>query len=52
MTKLPVMTARDVAAILAGAGLVLVRQAGRRIWRSGERTVPVPTHPGELKMGG
>lgn len=51
MVKLPAMKAREVEAILRRAGFVLVRQTNHRIWEKGERSVPVPTHPRDLKMG-
>ena len=45
------MTAREVEAVLQRAGFVLVRQTGHRVWRKGERIVPVPTHPGDIPPG-
>jgi predicted RNA binding protein YcfA (HicA-like mRNA interferase family) len=51
MPKLPAMTAREVEAALARGGFVLDRQTGHRIWRKGERTVPVPVHRGDLPKG-
>jgi predicted RNA binding protein YcfA (HicA-like mRNA interferase family) len=51
MPKLPPMTGRDVERILARAGFVLVRQTGHRHWNKGERTVPVPVHPGDIPIG-
>ncbi len=51
MVKLPAMKAREVEAILQRAGFVLDRQTGHRIWRKGERKVPVPTHPGDIPQG-
>jgi predicted RNA binding protein YcfA (HicA-like mRNA interferase family) len=51
MVKLPAMTGREVEAILQRAGFVLDRQTGHRIWRKGERTVPVPAHPGNIPPG-
>jgi predicted RNA binding protein YcfA (HicA-like mRNA interferase family) len=49
--KLPPMTAREVEAILERAGFVLVRQGGHRVWEKGHRTVPVPSHPGDVPKG-
>jgi predicted RNA binding protein YcfA (HicA-like mRNA interferase family) len=51
MPKLPPMKAREVESILARAGFVLDRQAGHRLWCKGERCVPVPSHPRDLKIG-
>jgi predicted RNA binding protein YcfA (HicA-like mRNA interferase family) len=51
MPKLPPMKARAVEAILARAGFVFDRQTGHSIWCKGERCVPVPTHPRDLKIG-
>ena len=48
MTTLPPMKAREVEAILARAGFVFARQTDHCIWRRGERTVPVPIHPGDI----
>jgi predicted RNA binding protein YcfA (HicA-like mRNA interferase family) len=54
LPKLPPMPAREVEAILQRAqraGFVLTRQTGHRHWRKGARTVPVPTHPGDIPTG-
>jgi predicted RNA binding protein YcfA (HicA-like mRNA interferase family) len=51
MATLPAMKARDVEAILRRAGFVLDRQTSHRIWAKGQLRVPVPAHPGDLKMG-
>jgi predicted RNA binding protein YcfA (HicA-like mRNA interferase family) len=45
------MTAREVETILRRAGFTLVRETDHRIFRKGSRTVPVPSHRGDLKMG-
>ena len=51
MAKLPAMTAKEVERILERAGFVFVRHTGHRIWQKGDRSVPVPTHPRDLKIG-
>ena len=51
MTTLPPMKAREVEAILARAGFVFARLTDHRVWRRGERTVPVPIHPGDIPKG-
>lgn len=51
MPTLPSMRAREGEAILARAGFVFVRQSGHRIWQKGGRTVPVPTHGGDIPTG-
>jgi predicted RNA binding protein YcfA (HicA-like mRNA interferase family) len=51
MPPLPAMKAKEVERILERAGFVFVRQTGHRIWERGDRSVPVPTHPRDLKMG-
>lgn len=51
MVKLTPMPAKEVERILARAGFVFVRQTDHRLWRRGTHMVPVPAHPGDLKMG-
>ena len=51
MSKLPAMKAREVERILERAGFVFVRHTSHRIWEKGDHTVPVPTHPRDLKTG-
>jgi predicted RNA binding protein YcfA (HicA-like mRNA interferase family) len=50
MPKLPPMKAREVETILARAGFVLDRHTDHRVWCKGERCVPVPSHPRDLKI--
>jgi len=45
------MTAREVEAVLRRAGFELIRHTDHRIWFKEGRTVPVPMHRGDLKIG-
>ncbi|MGH2530865.1 MAG: type II toxin-antitoxin system HicA family toxin [Thermomicrobiales bacterium] len=50
-THLPTLKGSEVMTILERAGFVRVRETGHAIYRKGSRTVPVPTHPGDVPRG-